>query len=79
MYQGERPPFLEGNGGLIFPDHQFCRDGGMTAAMMVSILSSTDQKLSELINTLPKRTMIKDKISTRRGADVLEYIKKIPA
>jgi phosphomannomutase/phosphoglucomutase len=66
----------EGNGGLIFPDHQFCRDGGMTAAVMVSILSSTGQKLSELINTLPKRTMIKDKISARHGADVLEYIKK---
>ena len=29
----------EGNGGLIFPEHQFCRDGGMTAAMMVSLLS----------------------------------------
>jgi phosphomannomutase / phosphoglucomutase len=67
----------EGNGGLIFPDHQFCRDGGMTAAMIVFILSSTGQKLSALINTLPQRTMIKDKISTRRGADVLEYIKKI--
>jgi phosphomannomutase / phosphoglucomutase len=66
----------EGNGGLIFPDHQFCRDGGMTAAMMVSILSSTGQKLSELLNTLPKRTMIKDKISAHHGADVLDYIKK---
>jgi len=43
---------------------------------MVSILSSTDQRLSELLNTLPKRTMIKDKISAHRGADVLEYIKK---
>jgi phosphomannomutase/phosphoglucomutase len=28
----------EGNGGLIFPDHQFCRDGGMTAAMMLALL-----------------------------------------
>ena len=27
----------EGNGGLIFPEHQFCRDGGMTAAIMVNI------------------------------------------
>jgi phosphomannomutase/phosphoglucomutase len=66
----------EGNGGLIFPDHQFCRDGGMTAAMMVFILASTGKKLSSLINTLPQRTMIKDKISTRHGTEVLEYIKK---
>ena len=34
----------EGNGGLIFPDHQFCRDGGMTAAMMVFILAINRSK-----------------------------------
>jgi phosphomannomutase/phosphoglucomutase len=67
----------EGNGGLIFPDHQFCRDGGMTAAMMVFILSQEKQHLSALINTLPRRTMIKDKLSTPHGAHVLEEIKKI--
>ena len=66
----------EGNGGLIFPDHQFCRDGGMTAAMMVFILSSTGKSLSSLLHSLPRRSMIKDKISSRRGADVLEYIRK---
>ena len=67
----------EGNGGLIFPEHQFCRDGGMTAAMMVFILSSHKQQLSALIDTLPQRTLIKDKISTPLGAKVLEDIKKI--
>jgi len=67
----------EGNGGLIFPEHQFCRDGGMTAAMMVSILSHETQHLSALISTLPRRTMIKDKISTIRGSEVLEEIKNI--
>ena len=67
----------EGNGGLIFPDHQFCRDGGMTAAMMVFILASTGQQLSTLINALPKRSMIKDKISTSRGTQVLESLKKV--
>ena len=30
----------EGNGGLIFPKHQFCRDGGMTAATMVALLAT---------------------------------------
>jgi phosphomannomutase/phosphoglucomutase len=66
----------EGNGGLIFPDHQFCRDGGMTAAMMVFILASTGQQLSTLINVLPKRSMIKDKISTSLGTQVLESLKQ---
>ena len=69
----------EGNGGLIFPDHQFCRDGGMTAAMMVFILASTGQKLSTLIDALPERSMIKDKISTSSGSRVLESLKRVYA
>jgi phosphomannomutase / phosphoglucomutase len=66
----------EGNGGLIFPEHQFCRDGGMTAAMMVSILAFTGKQLSTLMNALPKRSMIKDKIGTSQGTHVLESLKK---
>jgi phosphomannomutase/phosphoglucomutase len=65
----------EGNGGLIFPDHQFCRDGGMTAAMMVYILASTGKKISTLINELPKRYIIKDKISSPLGTHILESLK----
>ena len=65
----------EGNGGLIFPDHQFCRDGGMTAAMMVAILASRRQKLSLLLKQLPGRYMIKDKISADGGAAILEALK----
>ena len=65
----------EGNGGLIFPDHQFCRDGGMTAAMMVAILASRGQKLSLLLEQLPKRHMIKDKISASGGAAILKALK----
>ena len=67
----------EGNGGLIFPDHQFCRDGGMTAAMMVAILVSRGQKLSLLLEQLPKRHMIKEKISASKGAAILEAIKSV--
>jgi phosphomannomutase/phosphoglucomutase len=65
----------EGNGGLIFPEHQFCRDGGMTAAMMVHILKSTGKPLSELIGQLPKRYVIKDKINTKTGMHLLKMIK----
>jgi phosphomannomutase / phosphoglucomutase len=61
----------EGNGGLIFPDHQFCRDGGMTAAMMVSLLATSGKKLSELVCQLPERHIIKDKIAAKKGAEVL--------
>jgi len=52
----------EGNGGLIYPGHQFCRDGAMTAAKMVSILSRSGKPLSELADSLPRYHLIKEKI-----------------
>jgi len=64
----------EGNGGLIFPAHQFCRDGGMTAAMMVSILATTKQSLSDLIAQLPLRYIIKEKIPTSQGNKILKSL-----
>lgn len=54
----------EGNGGLIYPEHQFCRDGGMTAAMMVAILAGSGRPLSTLIAGLPRYTMINRKVHT---------------
>jgi phosphomannomutase/phosphoglucomutase len=64
----------EGNGGLIFPNHQFCRDGGMTAATMVSVVAQSGAPLSELVKKLPERHVVKDKISTSHGARVLESL-----
>ena len=68
---------VKGTGDLIFPDHQFCRDGGMTAAMMVFILASSGQKISTLVSALPKRYIMKDKMSSSRGSQVIEHLKKI--
>jgi phosphomannomutase/phosphoglucomutase len=64
----------EGNGGLIFPDHQFCRDGGMTAAMMVTLLFSSKKNLSELTRELPERHIIKEKIAATKGAEILALL-----
>lgn len=61
----------EGNGGLIYPDHQFCRDGGMTAAMMAAILAREHAPLSRLVSDLPRRFMIKGKITTADPASVI--------
>jgi phosphomannomutase/phosphoglucomutase len=66
----------EGNGGLIFPEHQFCRDGGMTAATMVSLLAATGKSLSSLVGQLPPRHMIKDKVSTPYGSRLIEQLNK---
>jgi phosphomannomutase / phosphoglucomutase len=76
IMQGKKVVFGgEGNGGLIFPEHQFCRDGGMTAAMMVEVLKSTGKSLSELVESLPRRYIIKDKIATKNGMQLLKSIK----
>ncbi len=64
----------EGNGGLIFPDHQFCRDGGMTAAMMVSLLAGSGQSLSERARELPARHIIKEKIAAGNSAEILAML-----
>ncbi|MDI9633713.1 MAG: phosphoglucosamine mutase [Methanolinea sp.] len=51
----------EGNGGLIFPGHQLCRDGAMTAVTMVSLLASSGESLSTLAGKMPRFSLIKEK------------------
>lgn len=64
----------EGNGGLIYPDHQFCRDGGMTAAMMVALLAETGRPLSELIDELPPYHFISEKKKSGRIREIVPAI-----
>ncbi len=42
----------EENGGLIFADHQYCRDAGMAAAKIVELVA-IEGHLSELVDVLP--------------------------
>jgi len=44
----------EENGGAIFPDHQFCRDGAMAAAKMLELLAHARKTLSTLEAELPE-------------------------
>jgi phosphomannomutase/phosphoglucomutase len=53
----------EENGGLIFPELQYCRDALMTIAKMLEVLTIEEQPLYELIKSLPKYEMIKSKIT----------------
>jgi phosphomannomutase/phosphoglucomutase len=64
----------EGNGGLIYPDHQFCRDGGMTAAMMIGMLSEAGRPLSALVDELPPYHFISRRIKTRRPDEVIAAV-----
>ena len=44
----------EENGGVIFPEHQFCRDGAMSIAKMLELLAKAGTPLSKLAASLPQ-------------------------
>ncbi|UUX92748.1 phosphoglucosamine mutase [Methanoplanus endosymbiosus] len=66
----------EGNGGLIFPGHQHCRDGGMTAASMAYLISTSGKKLSELRSELPPKYMKRGKVYTEEPDVITEKIQQ---
>src|SRR5712692_2736852 len=53
----------EENGGVIFPDHQFCRDGAMATAKMLELLAHTLKTLSALEAELPEYHIKKANVS----------------
>jgi phosphomannomutase/phosphoglucomutase len=53
----------EENGGLIFPEFQYCRDSAMSLAKMLEILAKEKKSLSELIAEIPSYEMYKTKIA----------------
>jgi len=53
---------FEENGGFMYGKHNYVRDGGMTLALMLDLLSSTDDTLSDEIANLPQSFTTKDKI-----------------
>jgi len=65
----------EGNGGIIFPEHQYCRDGAMTVAKVLEIMTERDRKLSELANEIPKRYMDKTKVTCRDRDAAMQHIR----
>lgn len=52
----------EENGGLIFPEMQYCRDSAMAIAKILEIMAKENKKLSELIGEIPKYEVYKIKM-----------------
>ncbi|WNY28029.1 Phosphoglucosamine mutase [Methanimicrococcus stummii] len=52
----------EGNGGIIYPRHQVCRDGAMAAALVLEMLAHTGMKASDIKSTVPTYFNEKEKI-----------------
>lgn len=64
----------EGNGGLIFPKHQYCRDGAMACAKILEILAG-GKKLSELANSVPEYFNSKTKVPSIDTQATMEKVK----
>jgi phosphomannomutase len=52
----------EGNGGVIYPRLNFARDSLVGMALVLHLLAETGQTISELLTTLPRFSMIKEKL-----------------
>jgi phosphomannomutase/phosphoglucomutase len=52
----------EENGGLIFPEMQYCRDSAMSIAKIMEIMAKNNKTLSELIDEIPKYEVHKTKM-----------------
>ncbi len=64
----------EENGGIIFSKHQFCRDGGMTALLMISVMNKTGKRLSELTREIPKYFVMKRSVQRKTSWDAISKL-----
>lgn len=53
---------FEENGGNIFPEISYTRDGSATVVKILELLAKTGKKLSQLVSELPKYYQVKAKI-----------------
>lgn len=70
----------EENGGIIYGPHQYCRDGAMTAALILNLMATTGKKITELIKQVPEYHI--HKLSVHRKSDwsvIQESIKSYAA
>lgn len=53
----------EGNGGVIYPRVNFARDSLVGIALILHLLAETGQSVTELVSSLPRFAMIKEKMA----------------
>ncbi len=58
---------FEENGGFMYPKHQHVRDGAMSLALMLELLSYEKVSLSQLVDELPRRCVVKRRVYVDRG------------
>ena len=60
----------EGNGGVILKEVHLGRDSLVAAAIVLTLLSATNQSINEIIAEIPKYVFVKDKITLNDSKDV---------
>jgi phosphomannomutase/phosphoglucomutase len=67
---------MEDNGGVFYAPHQAVRDGAMSAALMLNILAEKEKHLSQLVEELPKYSIIKERIEVpnEKKGDILRGV-----
>ena len=66
----------EGNGGIIYPRINFCRDGFTGLALILELMAERNKKISELLDEIPEYIIKKDKWSNEGGlAQIYEKLK----
>jgi len=53
----------EGNGGVIYPRINFARDSLVGMALILHLLAETQQTITELLNSFPRFSVIKEKLA----------------
>jgi phosphomannomutase/phosphoglucomutase len=66
----------EGNGGLIFPEFQLTRDGGMSAAKVLELIAFENKPISELVSQVPRYYTLKEKLPCRDKIRLLEGLRE---
>ena len=68
----------EENGGMIFPEMQYCRDGAMAVAKILEIMARKEMKLSEIVDPLPRYYQMKISVPCpeEKKNSVLEKLKE---
>ena len=68
----------EGNGGVIYPRINFARDSLVGMALILHLLTATGQRLSEIVEALPRAVMVKEKLACQsdRVKRVLQTIRR---
>ena len=68
----------EGGGGAIYPKINTSRDGLVCMGLILELMAKENKKISEIVETLPRYVMRKEKIPVVEKADVLfEKLKKV--